>query len=147
MCVALVDVALRRRFQFEELNPDFTICSGLPAELLEVMEAINQRIMLRKDRDHRIGHAYFMDVTDHASFDTALTRRILPLLSEYFYNDWEGLRFVLNETDGNRGLIRPIEGISGIGRNRWQWYHDAGEKESSAEVLLGNFKSNSEGAE
>jgi 5-methylcytosine-specific restriction protein B len=138
--IALVDVALRRRFQFDELNPDFTICPDLPTDLLEVMQEINNRIMLRKDRDHRIGHAYFMKVDSKESFDEVMLRKIIPLLAEYFYNDWDGLRFVLNEKENDKGLIRPIKGITGSGRNRWQWYYDTGEDLSPAETLLSNFK-------
>ena len=138
--IALVDVALRRRFQFQELSPNFSVCKNLPGELRAVMEAINQRIMLRKDRDHRIGHAYFMPVTDTDTFDTVLTTKIIPLLAEYFYNDWKSLRFVLKENGNGSGLIRPIKDVEGAGSNRWQWYSDSEAKElSPAEVLLKNF--------
>lgn len=140
--IALVDVALRRRFEFEELNPDFNICFDLPKDLQAVMETINKRIMLRKDRDHRIGHAYLMDVDSEESFDAVMKRKVIPLLSEYFYNDWEGLRFVLGENENNSGLIRPLNGESGIGRTHWEWYYDQepDEKLSPANVLLRNFK-------
>ena len=57
--LALVDVALRRRFVFEELAPDFSVCE-LSDEERQVLEELNHRITLRKDREHRIGHAYFM---------------------------------------------------------------------------------------
>jgi 5-methylcytosine-specific restriction protein B len=145
--IALVDVALRRRFQFKELNPDFSLCETLPDGLRQIMETINQRVMLRKDRDHRIGHAYFMRVDSEESFDEAMKLKIIPLLSEYFYNDWDGLRFVLGENEKNTGLIRPLNGEAGIGRNRWQWYYDLGEDVSPAEALLSNFNSDAEGGE
>ena len=54
--LALLDVALRRRFEFEELAPDFSVCSDLPEEMRAVLNRLNARIELRKDRDHRIGH-------------------------------------------------------------------------------------------
>jgi len=144
--IALVDVALRRRFQFQELNPDFNICPELPDDLQSIMETINKRIMLRKDRDHRIGHAYFMDVDSEESFDAVMKLKIIPLLSEYFYNDWEGLRFVLGENEKDSGLIRPLNGESGIRRTRWQWYYDQSSENdlSPAQVLLGNFKPTAE---
>ncbi len=144
--IALVDIALRRRFQFLELNPDFSICPELPEDLKEVLETINKRIMLRKDRDHRIGHAYLMNVDSEESFDAVMTLRIIPLLSEYFYNDWEGLRFVLGENEEDSGLIRPLNGESGIGRTRWEWYYDQNSEKdiSPARVLLGNFKPKAE---
>lgn len=143
--IALVDVALRRRFQFEELNPDFSVCKKLPPELRAVMETLNKRIMLRKDRDHRIGHAYFMDVDSAEAFDRVMRTRILPLLGEYFYNDWKGLREVLNENGSADGLIRPIDGADGFGSNRWQWYTDAGANDlSPAKVLLASYKNGSD---
>lgn len=137
--IALVDVALRRRFHFEELSPDLGLCSKLPEELCRVLEKLNQRIMLRKDRDHRIGHAYFMQAASQADFDRFMENKILPLLAEYFYNDWDGLRYVLGESDNDEGLIRPIEGADIKGRNRWQWYHDAGADASPAEQLMRNY--------
>jgi len=147
--IALVDVALRRRFQFVELNPNFDYCQNLPDDLRTVIKTINKRIMLRKDRDHRIGHAYYMDVDSEESFDAVMKLKIIPLLSEYFYNDWDGLRFVLGEKDNDAGLIRPLSGESGIGRNRWEWYYDQNSSEdiSPAEVLLNNFKPAAESAE
>lgn len=145
--IALVDVALRRRFQFEELNPDFGICENLPEELRSALETINKRIMVRKDRDHRIGHAYFMAVDSNDTFDQVMHTKVIPLLSEYFYNDWEGLRFVLGESSKDGRLIRPIEMEGGNGRNRWQWAHDIGIEVCPSEVLLSNFKAAGEGAE
>lgn len=145
--IALLDGALRRRFNFKDMDPDFSICASLPNELSMIMEDINNRIMLRKDRDHRIGHAYFMQVYSEDSFDIVMQRKIIPLLAEYFYNDWEGLKFVLKEKENDQGLIRPIKGVTGMGRTRWQWYYDKGEDLSPAEVLLGNFSAEKQNGE
>lgn len=75
--IALVDLALRRRFDFEELRTDFKVCSGLTPVMLTVLEQLNRRITLRKDRDHQIGHAYFIKVSDEAGFNAKFRRQII----------------------------------------------------------------------
>lgn len=126
--IALVDVALRRRFSFEELMPKFSICSKLTPEIINVLEEINKRIVLRKDRDHQIGHSYFMNVIDNVSFNSVFEKNIMPLLQEYFWNDWDGLRFVLGEdTNGNGKFIQRItKDHMPSARNKWRWFSDAG---------------------
>ena len=130
--IALVDVALRRMFVFEELTPDLTVCKDLTKEMRDVLQELNKRITLRKDRDHQIGHSYFMDVHDTASFNSSFKEKIIPLLQEYFWNDWEGLKFVLGEENSDTGpFICKIPGCENANRyvrNKWQWYSDAGEK-------------------
>ena len=124
--LALLDVALRRRFTFKELPPNFALC-GLAPQRRSVLDELNRRITLRKDRDHRIGHAFFMKVgSDSTAFNSAFTGKVLPLLQEYFFNDWDGLRYVLGEKEGAPGFIHPMEGADKNTRNRWQWYTDAG---------------------
>lgn len=99
-----LDVALRRRFSFVELAPDPIRLRGVVIEdaidLGELLQAINDRIEVLLDRDHCIGHAYFM----HLKNDSALSeladvfrRQILPLLQEYFFEDWGRIRLVLND--------------------------------------------------
>ncbi len=120
--IALVDVALRRRFQFKELMPDLSLCTGLTAEMRTVLLKLNQRIVVQKDRDHQIGHAYFMGVHNEAEFNKVFARQIMPLLQEYFYNDWEGLRYVLGEEGTAHTFITAVkEGDCKGARTRWQW--------------------------
>ena len=123
--IALVDVALRRRFRFEELMPKYEL---VPKFCRHLLKELNRRIVLRKDRDHQIGHSYLMGVADETAFDRIFKDNIIPLLQEYFFNDWEGLRFVLGEdkSTGTAGYIRKMEtnGLNNI-RNLWQWYSDA----------------------
>jgi 5-methylcytosine-specific restriction protein B len=126
--LALLDVALRRRFEFEELAPDFEVCGGLSSEMKAVLTRINERIELRKDRDHRIGHAFFMGMNDEAGFNHAFRRKVVPLLQEYFFNDIDGARFVLGEEsrkDGG-GFLRPLLASveTRLQRNRWRWFTD-----------------------
>ena len=126
--IALVDVALRRRFEFEELRVDLTLCTGLSEKMRSVLQELNRRIALRKDRDHQIGHAYFISVEDEARFNQCFRKQIIPLLQEYSYNDWDGLRYVLGENSGtvDGGFIRKVRGADvKEARTKWQWFFDA----------------------
>ncbi|MBK8093517.1 MAG: AAA family ATPase [Verrucomicrobiaceae bacterium] len=126
--LALLDVALRRRFEFEELAPNFSVCEGLTDEMKSVLNRLNERIELRKDRDHRIGHAFFMGVKDAEGFNRVFRRKVVPLLQEYFFNDIDGARFVLGEEAPNseKGFLRPLKAKveSKYQRNRWRWFTD-----------------------
>lgn len=126
--LALLDVALRRRFEFEELGPDFSVCVDLPEEMRAVLNQLNKRIELRKDRDHRIGHAFFMSVKNSEGFNRVFRRKVVPLLQEYFFNDIDGARFVLGEEGGTseKGFLRPLKAKveSKYQRNRWRWFTD-----------------------
>jgi DNA polymerase III delta prime subunit len=138
--LALLDVALRRRFDFEELRPDFSpqTCQQLSASERKILEELNRRLMVRRDREHRIGHAYFLAGDD---FNTVFRRKVIPLLQEYFSNDSEGLRFVLGESGAGRFLpavpISPDE--EGWARTVWQWYFDAGQTLDERESLRLNY--------
>jgi hypothetical protein len=102
--IALLDTALRRRFDFVEVAPDPSVLRDLSVDNIDatrLLSAINQRIEVLFDRDHRIGHAYFLskgrDATSLEIQDLADTfeQRIIPLLEEYFFEDWERIRMVL----------------------------------------------------
>lgn len=91
--IALLDIALRRRFNFIELMPDYDLVQKNIAgvELASLLKCINEKIEVMLDRDHQIGHSYFMKAENEQDLHNAWYNRILPLLSEYFYNDWERL--------------------------------------------------------
>lgn len=96
--IALLDLALRRRFTFVELMPEpdlLPTVAGVP--LGGVLRRLNARIVALLDRDHQIGHSYFvnLDHTDVAGLRFVWYNRVIPLLQEYFYNDAERLRAVL----------------------------------------------------
>jgi 5-methylcytosine-specific restriction endonuclease McrBC GTP-binding regulatory subunit McrB len=141
--IALVDVALRRRFQFEELRPDFAHCTKLPQQMRDALQTLNHRICLRKDRDHQIGHSYFMNVSDEAGFNRVFDKHVISLLQEYFYNDWEGLRFVLGEKNKAGSFITPLKGSDvAEARTKWQSTADAkGGAVNYLQALVSNYQS------
>ncbi|WP_375722925.1 DUF4357 domain-containing protein [Arcobacter sp. KX21116] len=104
--IALMDTALRRRFHFEEMMPDLEAVSDIIVEDIEVcklLDNINKRIEYLYDRDHTIGHAYFMGLENKdedekkIELDNIFRNKIIPLLQEYFYDDWEKIRMVLGD--------------------------------------------------
>lgn len=143
--IALVDVALRRRFAFEEVRVNLALCETLDGKMRAVLEELNRRIVLSKDRDHQIGHAYFMDVKDDTGFTERFRKQIIPLLQEYFYNDWEGLRYVLGETSNSNGhFIRKVEikeADAREARTKWEWFLDEkGEELDCLQSLYENYQ-------
>lgn len=101
--IALLDIALRRRFTFVELLPDPVRLEGSAAgervgvDLAAVLRVINGRVGTLLDRDHQIGHSYFMGVETIDDLFFVWYHRIVPLLQEYFYNDYERLRAVIGK--------------------------------------------------
>ena len=97
--IAPIDTALRRRFVFEEMGPKAdklsNNCGGV--DLQKLLGAINTRIEYLYDRDHTIGHAYLIDVKTLPDLKFAFKNKIIPLLAEYFYEDWENVDLVLNQ--------------------------------------------------
>ncbi|UAN58227.1 McrB family protein [Serratia sp. JSRIV004] len=106
--LALMDTALRRRFDFVEMMPDLSLLSGAKVkgiELEPLLEKLNSRIEALYDREHTLGHAFFMPVKkaleagdEEVAFKqlkAAFQKKIVPLLQEYFFDDWNKIRLVL----------------------------------------------------
>lgn len=94
--VEALDSALRRRFTFKEMMPKSEL---VPEEnnVRSIFEIINQRIEVLKDREHQIGHSYFMGVNSEEGLKAVIYDKIIPLLQEYFYGDYEKIQLVLGE--------------------------------------------------
>ncbi|WP_392713328.1 McrB family protein [Rhizobium ruizarguesonis] len=101
--LASIDMALRRRFVFEEVEPQTTQLEGVEiagVDLAQLLSVMNARIEALLDRDHRLGHAYFLNLQASDEIDQLkqlFSRRIVPLLKEYFFDDWRRIRLVLND--------------------------------------------------
>lgn len=101
--IATIDTALRRRFLFREMLPKAELLSDVRVEDLSVAELltrINRRITVLYDREHTIGHAHFMPLKARPTIETLaeiFANNIIPLLQEYFYEDYEKIRLVLGD--------------------------------------------------
>ena len=102
--IALMDVALRRRFKFEELMPNAGVIENSLKEKLQepgvelvvkLFNTLNERIRFLYDRDHQLGHSYFLNVNSLEDLRLVFVDRVIPLLQEYFYGDWHKICIVL----------------------------------------------------
>lgn len=98
--IAQIDVALRRRFSFEEMMPSYEELGEIDEiEVDKLLDKINKRVEFLLDRDHLIGHAYFVRVNTLEELISTMTNKIIPLLQEYFYGDNEKVGMVLGGID------------------------------------------------
>lgn len=114
--LAGLDMALRRRFVFKEMMPDPKLLNGVVVEgidIAQLLAVVNQRIEVLLDRDHCLGHAYFMSLKSGDSLvqlEVIFRNQILPLLQEYFFEDWQRIGWVLNDqqavSNGTEPFIR-----------------------------------------
>lgn len=103
--IALMDTALRRRFDFVEMMPEYNNLNEVAdIDIGKMLKTINERIEYLYDRDHTIGHAYFINVSDLKTLANVFKNKILPLLQEYFYDDWEKIRLVLGDSQKDENL-------------------------------------------
>jgi hypothetical protein len=106
--IALLDLALRRRFTFMELMPNPSLLSPVAGvDLSRLLASLNERVAALLDRDHQIGHSYFLGLDADARVSDlrfVWYHRVVPLLQEYFYNDGERLRAVLGDA-----FVKPTQ--------------------------------------
>ncbi|MBC7458054.1 MAG: AAA family ATPase [Bdellovibrionaceae bacterium] len=101
--IALIDLALRRRFDFIEMIPNANVIrsaingTGVTegVDLVKIFNKINDRIEYLCDRDHMLGHAFFLDATSLDKLREVFLKKVIPLLQEYFTEDWSKIGMVL----------------------------------------------------
>ncbi|MFQ3202778.1 MAG: 5-methylcytosine-specific restriction protein B [Pseudoalteromonas tetraodonis] len=117
--LALMDTALRRRFDFIEMMPDYNVLhneegssfkvesDGFEIDLARLLETMNKRIAALYDREHQLGHAFLMPVVKAIAagddekalheLKSCFQNKIIPLLAEYFFEDWQKIRLVVGD--------------------------------------------------
>ncbi|WP_294306561.1 AAA family ATPase [Sphingomonas yabuuchiae] len=128
--IALIDKALRRRFDFEEMMPDYdlegmqTVIDGVT--LGAILAAINARIEYLLDREHQIGHGWLIGCADRDALDDAMRKKIIPLIAEYFFEDWERTAQVLGGTSSDNPFLEKValtvpRGMQAAGKAEHRW--------------------------
>jgi 5-methylcytosine-specific restriction protein B len=126
--IALMDTALRRRFDFIEMMPnsdilrekgaDKVVADGHELDVAAMLDIINERIAFLYDREHTIGHAFFMGLVDEPSIEklaTIFRKSVVPLLQEYFYDDYQKIQLVLGDngkTDETHKFIKDSKVVA-----------------------------------
>lgn len=117
--IALLDTALRRRFNFKELMPNSSIISGSRGDgyiedgeggvinLRAMLDAMNQRIRFLLNRDMMLGHAYLCNVKDFLGLKEVILNQFIPLLQEYFYDDWRRIQLVFRDIAADGKKLEP----------------------------------------
>lgn len=129
--IALMDTALRRRFSFVEMMPQPDVLTSLGITTMKngtvsldvprMLSVINKRVEFLFDREHAIGHAFFIGLKDNESLDKLgeiFKKNVIPLLQEYFYEDYEKIQLVLGDNkktkDDYKFILRTEESASSI---------------------------------
>lgn len=139
-----IDTALRRRFRFKEMEPDSRLLRTVDGiDLRRVLDTINARIEYLLDRDHAVGHAFFMGDggKDRTAIDDTMRFKIIPLLQEYFFDDWRNIAAVLGAGFVSGKTLAVPPGIEDRGERtrwtiRWQEEGNSGFPADAYDLLL-----------
>lgn len=129
--IALMDTALRRRFSFIEMMPQPEVLTNLgittmkkgavSLDIPRMLSVINKRVEFLFDREHTIGHAFFTGLKGNESLDKLgeiFKKNVIPLLQEYFYEDYEKIQLVLGDNkktkDDYKFILKAEESASSI---------------------------------
>lgn len=116
--IALMDTALRRRFSFVEMMPKTNVLREIGADkvgdlnVADMLDVINERIGFLYDREHTIGHAFFTGLKDDASLErlqSIFEKSVIPLLQEYFYEDYQKIQMVLGDNGKENSNLKFIK--------------------------------------
>jgi hypothetical protein len=123
--IALIDTALRRRFSFVEMQPDSATLKDVLVDgidISEMLDTINKRITVLLDREHTIGHSYLLPLKSDPTLErlaVIFENTIVPLLQEYFYDDYEKIQLVLGDNqkpdDSTRFIVRRNDAVKLFG--------------------------------
>ena len=91
--IALLDIALRRRFEFVSMYPNYAI-DGIKE--VKFLKELNQRIIETRGYDYQIGHSYFMG--DDFNFLKVMNSKVIPLMQEYFMNNYQEVSKIISDT-------------------------------------------------
>lgn len=153
--VEALDTALRRRFNFKEMMPEVKQVEELQQAIgdlnftgAELLQKLNQRIITLKDREHQIGHAYLIGVVSVAGLMNVFKDKIIPLLQEYFFGDYEKIQMVLGKgfvkkTALTQNIFAAHESEADLNYHDTDFYHlrsDAFADENSFKAALKDLK-------
>lgn len=123
--IALIDTALRRRFSFIEMQPESAILSNAfvdGIDIAKMLDVINKRITVLLDREHTIGHSYLLPLKEKPTIENLaeiFEKKIIPLLQEYFYDDYEKIQLILGDNqkqdNSTRFIIKNNDAIKFFG--------------------------------
>lgn len=153
--LALLDTALRRRFAFRFMAPDPTClhrievqdAKGEKLKLEELLQALNRRLELALDREHTLGHAYFLEVQTMDMLADVMEQKVIPLLQEFFYEEDQMLAWVLGKEiiqtkPADSDLVQSMPGRrSGQTVQLYTVNKDALRKVSAYQYILGKGES------
>jgi 5-methylcytosine-specific restriction protein B len=123
--IAMIDTALRRRFVFVEMQPESSTLTDVLVDgidIAEMLNTINKRITVLLDREHTIGHSYFLSLKTDTTIENLagiFENSIIPLLQEYFYDDYEKIQLVLGDNqkpdDSTRFIVKKTDAVKLFG--------------------------------
>lgn len=123
--IALIDTALRRRFSFIEMQPESSTLTDVLVDgidISEMLDTLNKRITVLLDREHTIGHSYLLPLKVDPTIENLseiFENTIVPLLQEYFYDDYEKIQLVLGDNqkpdDSTRFVIKKTDAVKLFG--------------------------------